>query len=654
MVAGGYITNSALKGTAFGPGGASYTFPVGSFTGGAYEFGGSVPGNYPQEGVALKSPNDRVTAYSHIEYDVNEALKVHATFNLADISAKTYSTAFMNTYTIRSGNPYIPAAIQSRMTASNIASFNLAYLYSDLDGGRIQQSVDQVTARASFGFRWDLGNKWEADGHAAYGDNTVKQKYPGLLNTRSATQAANAVLVNGQIQCADTSNGCVPLNVFGSGSASPGALAFIRSDAWTNVKYVQETAAVNLRGEPFSTWAGPVSFATGLEYRRETQTDESDALQASGVLQGLNQQSFDGNMNVRELYLESVLPLAKGLPFVKSFDVNLGARGTRYSLIGQANTWKAGATWNVTDELLLRATRSRDIRAPNLTELFFPLTRTNSNVQIVGQTQLANFSTGGNSNLKPEVADGMVAGLTYRPKALAGLDLSLDVYKMDIANVISSASSSQILSACAAGYAPSCAQIKTVNGIVTDVQGGFSNISSLQLKGIDAEVSYTRPLTGVGLPGSLQVRALGTYTDKLVYQAFPGVAAENFAGQTSAGLSVRTPFFAPRMKGTFSVGYRDRSLSTSLVANYISKSKVQRSLTTAQYANNDVPTYVTLDLQGSYNFGEKDRCQLYATVKNLADKSPPYTPNVLLFIPTNPAIYDVVGRTFKVGLRYSY
>ena len=40
------------------------------------------------------------------------------------------------------------------------------------------------------------------------------------------------------------------------------------------------------------------------------------------------------------------------------------------STTGRATTWKLGGTWQVNDDLTLRLTRSRDIRAPTLYDLY--------------------------------------------------------------------------------------------------------------------------------------------------------------------------------------------------------------------------------------------------------------------------------------------
>ncbi len=59
----------------------------------------------------------------------------------------------------------------------------------------------------------------------------------------------------------------------------------------------------NLRGEPFSLWAGPVSIATGIEYRTQSADQITDPIaQANGfVNSSVNQKAMSAEYNVRKL-----------------------------------------------------------------------------------------------------------------------------------------------------------------------------------------------------------------------------------------------------------------------------------------------------------------------------------------------------------------
>ena len=75
-----------------------------------------------------------------------------------------------------------------------------------------------------------------------------------------------------------------------------------------------------------------------------------------------------GRTSVREGFGEVLVPLIKSDPF--KFELNGAARYPDYSRSGGLWSRKVGGTARLFDSFLIRATRSRDIRAPNITELF--------------------------------------------------------------------------------------------------------------------------------------------------------------------------------------------------------------------------------------------------------------------------------------------
>jgi outer membrane receptor protein involved in Fe transport len=70
--------------------------------------------------------------------------------------------------------------------------------------------------------------------------------------------------------------------------------------------------------------------------------------------------------------------------------------------------------------------------------------------------------------------------------------------------------------------------------------------------------------------------------------------------------------------------------------------------------DNSVSKRFYLTWSGSYDIPVQDKSlQLFAVVENLLDKDPPVAPGGNGF-PTNPAYFDTLGRSFRVGVRYSY
>ena len=75
---------------------------------------------------------------------------------------------------------------------------------------------------------------------------------------------------------------------------------------------------------------------------------------------------------MKEAAVEFGVPLLKDARFAKDVSLNAAARWTDYSTSGTIWSWKAGLVWNVGDQLTIRGTRSKDIRAPTLNDLYVP------------------------------------------------------------------------------------------------------------------------------------------------------------------------------------------------------------------------------------------------------------------------------------------
>ncbi len=110
---------------------------------------------------------------------------------------------------------------------------------------------------------------------------------------------------------------------------------------------------------------------------------------------------------MKEVFGEVLLPLLKDSA-VGDFELNGAVRRTDYSTSGEVTTWKVGGAYRFGD-FRLRATRYRDIRAPNLNDLFVPQSTfvnqfLNRSLPNSPQVQFVTLK-GGNPNLTPEIAD---------------------------------------------------------------------------------------------------------------------------------------------------------------------------------------------------------------------------------------------------------
>src|SRR5690606_37663190 len=176
------------------------------------------------------------------------------------------------------------------------------------------------------------------------------------------------------------------------------------------------------------------------------------------------------------------------------------------------STWKIGGLWDINDVWRLRATRSRDIRAPSLSELFSGSTTSIFSVldQELGSTYSVQSLSSGNPGLEPEEADTTTIGVVVNPHP--NLMLSLDYYNIDIDGAIITLQAAAIVNRCFGVQPQLCGLItRGDDGRISQVNTSPQNLQTMQLRGADLEALYRQPLGA----GDLTVRALVSYVDTL-------------------------------------------------------------------------------------------------------------------------------------------
>src|SRR5690606_14097177 len=123
-------------------------------------------------------------------------------------------------------------------------------------------------------------------------------------------------------------------------------------------------------------------------------------------------------------------------------DLHLAARYADYAGSGGVWAGKAGLDWQATESLRFRGTWSRDTRAGTLSERFD--TQTGGTGIAAGEDPLvpsapayvAELTTGGNPQIRPEIANTTTAGMVWQPGWAENFSLSLDVYDIEIEDAI--------------------------------------------------------------------------------------------------------------------------------------------------------------------------------------------------------------------------
>lgn len=678
--------DAPLAGTMFLPGGRTAPFVFGTPIAGspAFTIGGSgILNNLADPAQSLRT--DRL--YTRFSYDLADNVTAWARVNAAesrtrgDVLADNRQTSVA--YTIFRENPYIPASVAAAMDTAGVTSFRLARFNRDF--GPIRLDYKNKTFDVALGLNGKIGDTWSWNAGYSHGETRLVGRVENVSNLARVYAQADAVVdpSSGQTVCRVTLTnpgvypGCVPINLFGEGAPSAAAKGYALGTSTQRVKNTQDIFTADLQGDVFELPAGAVSIALGAEYRKRSLIERSNAvalgqINAIGIrgfpsqlcptpatcrFGGWNQGNFgeaDASDNVKEGFIEAIVPILKDAPFAHALDLNAAYRYTDYKNSGGVSTWKVGLSYSPFQDLRLRGTRSRDIRAPNLFELFAgpvnafqpgltdPFTH-QTNIIAITRTQ-------GNPDLQPEKASTWTIGAVYTPGWLPGFSGSVDYYDIDIRGALSATTSQGTLDACFRGDQGACSRItrdasKTIQQIVL-LQ---VNLNSRRVKGIDFDLSYTHDLAG----GTLGLRALVNraidYTDTIGGISTQQAGFYNTANQLTV----------PKWRGNLNVTYDHGPFGLFIQERYIGSYTQMPPLPGQIFAHPKIGAvwYTDLTAKVKVNGWAGSKLELYGTVNNLFNRKPPFVGNRFaagLGFPTVPGLYDLDDRYFTLGARLQF
>jgi iron complex outermembrane receptor protein len=691
LAPGGLITSGPLQGTTFGPGGQRSQFQYGSPIISPFMVGGDQKSDIGS-GVGLDASNARGTFYSRVSYNLNADTNIYATFNYGAV--RTDNVPFQGEYktanlTIQCSNPYLPGSVVASCAANGITSFPFGTDNGDFPLIHVNtiRNMRRMTAGGDGAFN-AFGSDWSWDAYFEHGidDVSVKDRNESLTNLYNLSIDA-ATAPGGAIVCRSTltapTNGCVPLNIIGTGVASRQALNSILGTAWISTEQRQEAGSFSVNGKPFSSWAGPVSIATGLEYREEAFKQQSDPYsQGNGgnpLLNSVGNNWFSGNFHpgrgsyhVAEAFVESNIPLLKDDVWGAA-DLNIAGREEVYSAAGWVSTWKVGMNYTPAflDGVKFRALQSRDVRAPNLSDLYTaPTVYTQTVIDdfgpSAGQTFTISRPTIGNLALKPERGNTTELGVVLQPSWLPGFSTSVDYYRISLGGAISTLTNQQEMDLCFQGNQALCKLIVFNSALQpTSLTVQAINLASIITDGVDIESSWQTDMDNLiaGADGSLVLRSLATHVSKFVtHSGLPGLPNAESAGQNSGAVALW------RWLGTASYG--NDMWSAQLTGRYVSPGVYNPAyiqcttgcpaptLNNPTINNNQISGAFYTDIGGSVNLtpkGEGFNSAFYFKIDNLMDLDPATVSQsgslALIGNATNPMLYDVLGRTYRIGLR---
>lgn len=571
--------------------------------------------------------------------------------------------------------------------------------YNDTFPSNIQENETEVW-RGLVGFEGDFD---AADRNFYW---TVSGSYAEVSGSESAWDADIAKFNNalgavddgaGNIVCAinvdaDTTNDdpdCAPLNPFGSGNVSEAASRYVSVLSGMDYKNKQFDFLATIGTEVYELPAGPIDMVLAYEHRREEASFTPFEANQLGLLSGGTQEvPTAGEYNTNELSAEVLVPILGGdvtLPFAQALELNGTYRFVDNSIAGEETVWSVGTRWEVTDGVTLRATKSRNFRAPTLEQLFAPANATISNAGYdpcdadridAGpnpsirranceaewaanpqygdlasfQDPAENFSitsvaVGGNPELRNEVSDTVTYGIVFDQFLVPGLTLSADRIEIDLTDGLSAFTTEDFMAACYDSADPSdevCSAFTRLqvaegtNPAGTVITGRTTTFNAGQIifKGEVYYANYDFDVDAVwnGAPGQMSFGLEATHVSELS-TSVTGTTF-NRTDDTAAN---------PDWTGRFNARYANGPLMVSYQLNYLDNVKAVEGATIENNPNPFIDSNITHDISAIYDFD--NGLAIRAGITNFTDEQPSY--------PTL-SYGDILGRRYFAGVNYKF
>ena len=552
---------------------------------------------------------------------------------------------------------------------------------------------NRALMRAVFTLDGDLGDDWHWKAYAQHGtvrerqvlyNNSFLSRYNyavDAVTVTAANQGASGLPI-GSIQCRAllqglaAAAGCQPLNILGDNVASEMALRYVNPGRDPSSGILnQETIVLNqsvLSGAvqgvlPWALPAGPVAVALGAEYRHEQAgVISADPYGLKGEWAAGNFRPYRGQYHTGEAFAEIDAPILRDT-LVQSLSLNAAGRLTDYSTSGMVQTWKLGLLSQVNDQIRLRTSWSLDIRAPQISELFSPGILSAQKCRYPSDSLYYQCFAleGGNMGLKPEKAVTVSGGVVLTPALVPGLTLSADWYSINIHGAIDTVGFQMVIDRCLAGEQVYCPQL-VFNGASQPSQINVFPLNSAvdSTSGLDFRADYAHPL----FDGTLRWDLTGNYTDQQTRTAH-GITYDR-AGALGGSPDVyaagipkfRAILAATYAQGPLSFTAQGRFIGSAVLSNgaegvpgLVSASYVGGVLTRGDIRglvdDNAIPAVAYLDLRA--NWQVSDQIGLYGAMDNVANTGAPEIPSTGGGTGTNQQVYDVLGRTIRVGVRFA-
>jgi len=683
---GGSATNATGNFYVYQPGvfGSSASLnPDGSWQGAYGDPYNYAPINYFQR------PDERYSFGSSLKYEVNEHFKPYAELmyiNRRSAIQVAESGTFFTPVGLECGDPLVGSLCTDFGIDPADGPLIIYVAKRNIEGGPRNFAQDDENFRIIAGAEGAINDSWSYNASFLYGRNT--QTVIGvndLLTDR---------IVPALLGCpAGSFDGCLPYNVWEPGGVTAAAANVLAGTSLLNTATSLKQVSAYVTGDTgfgFGSANGEnISLVLGTEWREDKFDFIADSNSQAGNFAGSGGPSLPlgGAIRVKELFMESKVPLLADAGMLKSLGLDLGYRWSDYNLAGTTNTYKVGFGADF-DKFKVRGGYNRAIRAPNVGNLF-------STQQIAlfsgtdpcagatpefTQAQCANTGVsadrygsiannpagqynqfvGGNLELSPEKADTWTVGFVVTP--IEDLYINVDFYNIEIKDTITSIGAQTILNFCGTTGDPTLCALVQRNPATGDLWRGNSatsgrvvnltnNFGVATAQGIDLGTNWGTDLLG----GRFDVSVNGTYVLKDKLAPLAGVnpdATFDCAGRIN--ISCQTPEWRHIVGLHFARDWYGVNLRWRYFGklDYEDNKGVPLTVDTLLRDDGKLNAYNYLDLSLSAQIGSFG--ELTAGVNNLTDKEPPLTGNTVSLNGNSPGGYDQAGRFFFTNFTVTF
>ena len=717
------------------PGGGVKIFQDGLISNGTNQFGGDGAVERTNQSSLVPS-SERIYTELRASYEFSPAAELFVDAKYARntaVSRNNYNT-FYDSLLIFADNPFIPAVLQA--DANEARGLRISRDFLDL--GPNTSTARRETYRLVGGLRGEISSSlnYELVGNYGRTDNAVTQsnavRYDRLFAAIDVVRGPNGnpicrsdisntphpgsqffpVIASGFFTFRPGDGQCRPANLFGgTNSLSAEAVDFITTPVTNRSRLEQLVVTGLVKGDTagfFNLPGGPAQFVIGGEYRKEkSRTHFNDLLLGllpegspagpagtfigdispnKSLLFDAQTQTFNtgGQFDVKEVFGEISLPVLRDKPFFHELSFGAAGRYADYSTIGGAFTWNVNGIWAPVQDIRLRGTYSKAIRAPNIAELFDPqqgatfrpadpcdtinqdATPNRKANCIAAATALgipnaaqfiANYSdpltarfsgtSGGNPNLSEETATTWTIGTVIQPRFIRGLTLSVDYYSIRIEDAIAAVSAQDIVNTCYDNdtFPNQFCDLFSRNGPTAgQTTFGFNflrqtqiNFGRIETSGIDATIDYRFSLG----ENNFGINVVANWTEKLnrffdpVNRNLVNPGLKETGAPEWSGVGTFT-----WNRGPILLNYSLQYIGRQAVASAIQIERIAPEFGPAGMA----PEYWVHNLAATFDV--QKNFSITAGVNNLTDKEP--------FIASSAYPVSGIGRTIFVGVRANF